>query len=291
MTVASVPTVGCKACGDEATRALFTSGDYRYVTCAGCGMARLDPLPTDNVASELYGAGYFEGGVPGSYQDYTGDEALHRQNARDRLNIISRLVVAPGTLVDVGCALGFFLDEARSAGWKVAGVDVSPYARDYARDQLELNVYASLDSVALDNDVNVVSFFQALEHVADPHTALVAAHSLLEAGGTVVIETWDRMSWIARLSGRYWQQVSPPSVLYLFDRPTITEMLRRCGFSVRWIGKTSKRVGLGHVMGLLREKHPLLTRPFALIMDSARVQRTSLRYGLGDLITVVAERV
>jgi len=40
----------------------------------------------------------------------------------------SKIGVQNGSLLDVGCGLGTFLGVARDDGWRVAGLDISPFA-------------------------------------------------------------------------------------------------------------------------------------------------------------------
>ena len=46
----------------------------------------------------------------------------------------------PGTLLDLGCWVGFLLDEARLRGWDGTGVEPSGFASAFAREQLGLDV-------------------------------------------------------------------------------------------------------------------------------------------------------
>jgi 2-polyprenyl-3-methyl-5-hydroxy-6-metoxy-1,4-benzoquinol methylase len=127
-------------------------------------------------------------------------DGIARANA-GRLKCLARAGAHGGRLVDVGCATGFFLDEAREAGWKVAGVDCSPWARSMAARQLGLETFESLTE-ARENAAapfQAVTLFQVLEHLADPAEALREVAAALEPGGTLVVETWDRESLVARL--------------------------------------------------------------------------------------------
>ncbi len=263
------------------------------MTCTSCGLARLDPLPTSGEAEGVYGRGYFEGQVPGGYDDYVGDESLHRRNAQARLALIRRFWPSrPGALLDVGCALGFFLDEARADGWSASGVDVSPYAADWARRELNLDIRPEATSwIESGCRFDVVTFFQVLEHVARPDEMLDVVRESQRPGGLLVLETWNRASWIPRLSGRRWQQVNAPTVIHLFDRCTLRLLLARHGYEVQWTGRTTKLVRLEFALRLLERSVGRLVGSALRALERTPLSRAALRYSLGDLISVVAQRI
>ena len=281
----------CPLCDGCTSHPAFAVDGFEYFRCDGCGAARLAPLPTPEEQERLFGPSYFRGAAPGGYLDYRADEALHRRNARDRLKAIARMRPgAPGSLLDVGCASGYFLDEAARAGWAVEGVEVSEAVRSEAARQFALTVRQNLgDALAAGAArFQVVTFYQALEHLADPLTALRQAHDLLRPGGCLVVETWDLSSLVARASGRYWQQISPPSVAYLFDRDSLDRLFARAGFRGVRISATGKRVRLGFGFHLLAAKLPRLMGSVTRLAQTTGVDRATVRYALGDLVTAFA---
>jgi SAM-dependent methyltransferase len=241
----------------------------------------------------VFDAGYFEQAAGGGYAGYTRDEELHRHNARARLRRLARAGArSPGRLLDVGCAAGFFLDESRRAGWDVVGVDVSAWARDKARGDLGLDVRPSLDEVARreSGTFDVVTFFQVLEHLADPQTALRLGHACLKPGGLLMIEAWDSRSWTARLCGRHWQVLTPPSVIHLFSRRSLELLLETEQFEIETIRCTSKYVSAGFVGALLASEHPKTLRFLGWLTSRRGIRGIGCPYMLDDLITVTARR-
>ncbi|MGH7556824.1 MAG: class I SAM-dependent methyltransferase [Gemmatimonadota bacterium] len=286
------PTTGCIACGEKATRPLFEKAGHSYVACTGCGLGRLDPLPSGDGLEALFGDGYFTGSVTGGYDDYAGDEALHRDNARDRLALLERHGARPpGSFLDIGCAHGFLLAEARDSGWNVAGVEVAAGARAHAAKRFRLEVWSDLDPLPGEPRFDAIGLYQVLEHLARPDLALEAARAAIRSGGRLAIETWDRSSRVAQLLDHRWQQVSPPTVVWLFERRSLELLLDRHGWVIRWYGATRKRVTVRQVTRLLEAEVPHLARPLRIVLEKPRLRRLSLRYGLGDLVTAIAEPV
>jgi cyclopropane fatty-acyl-phospholipid synthase-like methyltransferase len=71
-------------------------------------------------ARRHYNRGYFHGG---EYEDYEAAEPVAKKNFARFANRLAR-IQANGTLLEVGCAFGYFLDVAQRR-WDAYGVDIS----------------------------------------------------------------------------------------------------------------------------------------------------------------------
>ena len=118
--------------------------------------------------------------------------------------------------------------------------------------------------------------FQVLEHVTDPFDLLRRAAALLRPGGVVLCETWDPESWTARLAGRRWEQLSAPSVLWLFSRGTTDRMLAAQGLRLQSWRVSPKIVGLGTMLGQIS------------VAGRNRLRGWGVPYPLDDLVTFSA---
>lgn len=291
-----VKAISCPACESSIWipwhAVMGPDGDaHRYGRCASCGLVAL-LTQADAGSPQWYDDAYFRGGgAQGGYHDYERDAADHLRNARDRLDRVSRLVARPGFLIDVGCASGFFLDAARDAGWRVAGVEVSRWAADRARDRGHRVVHTIDELDGGEPVADAICFFQVLEHLERPRAALEASARLLRPGGIVICETWDAASRVARLSGRHWQQLSPPRVLWALTPGSGRALVLASGLEpVSW-RRSTKVVSLGLVTGQLLGRwwrdpasHPGLSR----LADAAAA--VSVRYRGDDLVTFAARR-
>ena len=271
----------CPICSaDAATRPHLTVGAHEYVACRACGAVRLHPFPEPAEAAELYSDDYFTAAAHGGYADYAADGAIHRRNGRARLHKLGPAPRPGAVLVDVGCAHGFTLLEAREHGWVPQGVELNDAARA-ATAAAGFPVAASLAGLGLaPGSVQAITFFQVLEHIPDPLAALREAAELLAPGGQLLIETWDRRSLIARVMKARWQQATLPSVLWLFDEADARRMCTAAGLELVQWRRSMKWVSLGLVAGQLANRGSRLGRAIG-----GRLQRVALPYALGDLVT------
>ena len=206
----------------------FGSSSGRVLSCAACGHAWVsDP-----------------GDVSLPYADAADDvtlreEAGQRETARRDLEQIEAFV-SPGSMLDVGCWTGSFLDVARDRGWQAHGIEPSSWASERARVRGLDVITGTLEGFRPGPATfRGVALRDVIEHVADPAAALRRLHAALDGGGALYLTTPDAGSRLARVLGSRWWSVMPMHVQY-FTRGSMTELLRRCGFRVASITTHAK---------------------------------------------------
>jgi 2-polyprenyl-3-methyl-5-hydroxy-6-metoxy-1,4-benzoquinol methylase len=180
----------CPLCSDVRYRELKRFRDGVVVgECLGCGLVYTPlrhPAPA-TVHGEIPLADLME-----RYGPILRGERRHYRTAayRDYLRRIAR--GAPrGRLLDVGCAHGFFLAEARRLGYRVAGVEFHPDMAAFARQALHLEVTQGLwaDAALPPGPFDVITFNDTIEYMPDPVAALEKAAALLSPSGIVFVKT------------------------------------------------------------------------------------------------------
>jgi SAM-dependent methyltransferase len=160
------------------------------------------------------------------------------------------------TLLDIGCGPGYFLEEARSLGWNPIGIEPSRSKVEFAAERgLEVLQGTADDIRALtDGEFDVVTFWDAFEHLADPMGVLALVHSVLRPAGVVLMRLPDAsaLSVLSSLSiferplySFYVKHVFPwypDRHLYHYSPETLSNMLMEAGFSAlgSWIHETIK---------------------------------------------------
>jgi SAM-dependent methyltransferase len=139
----------------------------------------------------------------------------------------------PGRLLEIGCAYGFFLDLAREH-WSVRGFDITHEGVEQARQVLGLDVVLGefLEAPDEPDSTDIVCLWDTVEHLAHPVRVLEKAARWLKAGGVLVFTTGDLGSLVARIRGRRWRLIHPPTHLYYFTRETAAMACRQAGLVV-----------------------------------------------------------
>jgi SAM-dependent methyltransferase len=224
----------CALCSDGESRALFTVDGALIVACRACGLVRQDTRPL--AAAAVYDAGYYATDNPkGGYANYFLDADVNRRTFRDRVRAIERRYGRRGRLLDVGCALGDFLLEAKASGWDVEGVEISSFAAQRARERGLRVTAGRLEELALpDASFDVITLYDAIEHLTDPVATLAAVRRLLVPGGIVHLVTPNVGGLQARLLGRFWYHYKPGEHLFYFSPNTMSATVEAAGLV--WLG-------------------------------------------------------
>jgi SAM-dependent methyltransferase len=267
---------------------------YPLHRCATCELVFSARPPRGQKLAELYSAEYFTDGGAG-YPDYLADERTHRRQARSYLRKIGKLGIAPGAVLDIGCAAGFFLDEARKQGWSVTGCELSEYAQQHAEQELGLGVarasFLDASFAPASGSFDVATMFNVLEHLPDPKKVERKLFEVVSPGGYLVIETWDPHSLFARLLGSRWPTYAPPTVLYCFTRRALGRLFPQDRWSLVSYRPSTKWISAGHGLSLL--EYEAGRTPIAGILRALRrswVGRVDVPYFLGDLALAIFRR-
>jgi len=202
---------------------LFVANGYPIRSCTNCGhrYAEVD-VAADHVA-RVYDDAYFTAGGAG-YANYLAEARLLREHGERYGRILARWR-QPGRILDVGAAAGFLLDGFRAAGWSGTGVEPNAVMAAHARSKLGIDVrVGTLETFAEPQTFDAVAMIQVVAHFFDLRQAFERVGSLVERGGLLLVESWNRESLTASLLGKYWHEYSPPSVLHLFRRAILTPL-------------------------------------------------------------------
>jgi 2-polyprenyl-3-methyl-5-hydroxy-6-metoxy-1,4-benzoquinol methylase len=253
----------CNLCGRKRARFLFQGREHKIVQCPNCGLISVEE-PAKAVNHKIYISDhYFERKKsPHStgYGDYLAAQSVYRSHFHKQLNKI-RQNLNGGRLLDIGCAFGFFLDEARKAGFITQGIDISPKAIKFAQKKLKLNILQGPfeKSNFTANQFDVITGFEIIEHVADPVNFLKKIRRILKKHGFLFLTTPDQGSLWAKLTGRFWFSYKTPEHLYFFNFSTLRAMLEKAGFQVVRIGHDILRpFPLSHLIERVEYHYPWL---------------------------------
>ncbi len=187
---------------------------------------------------ETYSDDYFTTQYQNQYgKTYIEDKFnINRLNTL-RINIIQKLSPPKSDkkLLELGSAMGFFLEMASLNSYQVEGVEISKYAVDYSKSQLGLTVTQSdaNDFDLKENYYDIISGWYFIEHQQDFLSLLRKIHSSLKKGGLIALSTpnvhgisfiGDPQKYIQNIPKDHYIEFSPKS---------LNKLLHQEGFIVK----------------------------------------------------------
>lgn len=203
---------------------------FRLVKCARCGLVYLNPRPSEEDSPSYYSEASYLPFVSAKSPATAVERLYHRLrkwNCAWKRKQIEKMYSSKGTLLDIGCGTGEFLEEMRAAGWQVRGVERDPGAVAYAIEQLRLNVFVgSVEGIpAVEASYDVITMWHVLEHLYEPHPTLVRIRDLLKADGLLVIAVPNLESVDAAFYRQNWVAFDAPRHLQHFSLKTLQVLL------------------------------------------------------------------
>jgi SAM-dependent methyltransferase len=189
-------------------------------------------------------------------------------------------------LLDVGCAGGAFPVAARAFGFEVAGVEPSQWLSAYARREYGLDVRQGILQPGMfpDHSFDVISLWDVIEHVPDPHSTFTLIRSLLKPDGFLWVNYPDIGSLAARLMGwkwPFWLSVH----LHYYRRPTIARQIEGAGFEIAFMQPHWQQLRLGYVMQRAHAIAPVLM-PVKKIVQTCGLSNVPFTYNMGQTMVV-----
>jgi len=279
----------CIACGAEDWEPQWDV----LCRCKSCGFRRAAELLSPADAAGIYTEDYFSGE---EYGDYLADREVHVRNFAARWRDMRRIAGEIPSVFEIGCAYGLFLEYASSQGAKAAGIDVSAAAVEHAAQKLGQQAILGdiLSAPIAPGEYGAFCLWDTIEHLPHPQAVVARAARLLPSGGWLFLTTGDIGSLLARLRGRRWRMIHPPSHLQYFSRQTMRQFLARQGLTVVEIRSVSVYRTLQSVLSGLRALGRGYSREAASLLSRAVPaqvqQRIGMRVNLGDIMFVAARR-
>jgi 2-polyprenyl-3-methyl-5-hydroxy-6-metoxy-1,4-benzoquinol methylase len=224
---------GCPVCGFAQRVPVGEWNQLTVVACPQCGQRYVWPVPSEDVLNAIYDQNYYGGGRGSlGFSDYAALAAGRRRMFSRHLDRIEQVMKA-GRVLDVGCATGDFLIVARERGWEPLGIDPSP-ARDQAKAAgLPIVGHTLQDAEVPPGSIDLVTFWDVLEHVPDPVDQLRRAGELLKPDGLVAITVPNAGGALAKISGRRWFGYKTAGEhLQFFTAPTLQRTFAAAGMAV-----------------------------------------------------------
>ncbi len=242
----------CDICLSDAKLIQMKQG-YQILSCSKCSYMRLETEMDSSQIKDIYSDNYFFGGKDG-YDDYLAEEKLLTKRGIYYSELLKHFTT-PGKFLCVGSAAGFTMNGFIQSGWKGKGIEINNTMANFGRTKYGLDIITgNFENIEIDVKFDLVNMIQVISHFNDINKALNNAHKLLNDGGLLLVETWNKDSFIAKLFGENWHQYSPPSVVRWFSVQGLTKLVESHNFKLLKKHKTIKWISSSHAKSLASYK-------------------------------------
>jgi 2-polyprenyl-3-methyl-5-hydroxy-6-metoxy-1,4-benzoquinol methylase len=138
-----------------------------------------------------------------------------------------------GIILDYGCGTGSFLNEMKSNGWGIKGVESDAGAAQKATllNGIKIDDSSSLSSF-IPESVDVITLWHVLEHVHDLHPTLTTLKSILKANGVMFVAVPNYQSFDAAHYKQFWAAYDVPRHLYHFSKKSMDNLMEANGLQI-----------------------------------------------------------
>ncbi len=166
-----------------------------------------------SASKKYYEKDYFLEEYKNQYgKSYYEDEPKLRKLALQRVQILLRYLKPKASLLEIGCATGFFLDEARKAGYTVKGIELSKYASSSAIKRFGLEVEnKSFENIPLSSlgKWDSICAFYTCEHFRSQKNCFEKISKSLHKGGAFCFALPSMKGPLFRHHRKEWENSHP----------------------------------------------------------------------------------
>lgn len=231
----------CPACGgtlSSGTKVIIESRELR--NCINCGH-KFSSCTSDefNIAISTFSE------HPGTYP--THDREINKRKKRVTKILTSAAQKSSQvTYLDVGCSNGFSIEVGNQLGYHSSGVETALQPASNAINKGLDVFHGTLEQAQFnDNQFDIISLFEVIEHIPDPLPLLLEIRRILKHDGTIIISTGNTRSISAAILKEKWDYYKMSNHgghISFFNPSSINTLASRSGLAVNKI--RTRRVSL-----------------------------------------------
>lgn len=230
-TQADLEDTNCPLCGGYQHIELYQFSPFRVVQCAQCSFVFLNPRLKEEKIIEYYSSPEFFDIYSKGFS-YIYQESALRKTFRRFVLELNRKGLTGGRLLEVGCAYGYFLREARRYFDYCVETDFSPQALDIASRYANAIYCGGINDLPSQiQNFDLIVAINVIEHVYHPIQFLEGLKRRLTNNGTVVLVTPDFGSIWYKLLRNRWPSFKPPEHVCLYTYENLKSLLQKMGLT------------------------------------------------------------
>lgn len=218
----AIDSVVCLNCSAISHRVGSKDG-FDLLACTCCDLRFVYPPPTQSQITEYYDGAYFEW--------HHGVKRMEGDIAAAALRLaFLEVLIAKGSVLDVGCGNGVFVMSAAERGWRVGIVELNKDMLDQSRPNCTMGAWHDIEEAT--GHFDALTMWEYIEHVVDPRFHIEQARRLLSDGGILALSTPNLRAVHGRKAFLDWELTKPPEHLTYWNDENLISFVERSGFTL-----------------------------------------------------------
>ncbi|MFC1503919.1 class I SAM-dependent methyltransferase [Spirochaetota bacterium] len=223
----------CPLCSSKNLVVEKRSETYNIYRCRSCSLYMLKPFIKDT--STAYDKNYFLDEYRKQYsKTYEEDRDNIYRLCESRIRTIGSIINKNQgnykKLLDIGSALGFFLDRAKKQGFAPEGVEISDYAADFAEKNGHTVFRGNFLETVFHDTYDIVTAWYVFEHFSDFNAVLKKISSIVHTNSIICIATPNGNGFSSVFARKEFLSMYPKDHYYTFSPNNIISLFNSHGY-------------------------------------------------------------
>jgi 2-polyprenyl-3-methyl-5-hydroxy-6-metoxy-1,4-benzoquinol methylase len=200
-----------------------------------------------------------------------------------------------GRILEIGGSTGILLNEFKSAGWEVEGLEPNQLAVRYAKENFGIHMHQKPleDSPFESKAFDAAIMLHVIEHLHEPNAGIATVSRLLKDNGLLVVETPTYNTLMYRVFGRRERSISCNGHIFFFTCETLKKLLEKNGLKVIRQEKVGRTLTVDRFLwnvGVM-SKNNVIKMTLNKLSAIFRLHKVSIHLNLRDMQRVYCTKV
>ncbi|MEO8770384.1 MAG: class I SAM-dependent methyltransferase [Ferruginibacter sp.] len=235
----------CPVCKSDAIQLAFSAKDFTVTKedfliwkCGNCTAMFTQDIPSQEEIGKYYQSENYishsdtqEGFINKLYH------RIRKRTLAKKMQLVkNETSLQAGTILDVGCGTGAFLNTMQQAGWKITGLEPDEGARKTAQSLYNIQPLPSPQIFELpQNTFDAITAWHVMEHVHQLHEYVDQLKKIISQNGKIFIAVPNYTSHDAAHYAAHWAAYDVPRHLYHFSPKSMSVLMEMHGMKVEKI--------------------------------------------------------
>ena len=257
------------------------SGGRDIYLCMECGLYFCHPLPNPHDLLAAYD------GVSDEY--FVSQNEFRYKTFQKSFLKFSRAVKFSSkevSVTDIGAAGGVFLSVLKNLGYEARGIEASSWLAEFGRENYGVNLIQGdiRDFVPSMESMDIITYWDVLEHVADPQSELGILASRLKPGSIVLVSLPSTDSFSFKTLKWRWPMHLDVHLFY-FNKKSLESLFESFGFNLIYASNYPQRLSLGYLLlRVILILFPSFPASKLALLTKGPLNFVPIRYSIGQRV-------